>query len=160
MAGCKLQAQKCRFGEAELEECLIEQLITGPRERKVQEVLLGKDGKLKLVKAMDFARTREATVNDMKSLALQGASAVETNIDADRQNSNPQCGKCPAYGTRCRRCRQCNHGEQVCRNKQVHDKQSRPPSQQQFEGRRSQDKTKQSKIHSPHFILCFIPFTG
>ena len=43
MAWCKLQAQKCRFGEAELEERLIEQLIIGTRERKVQEVLSGKD---------------------------------------------------------------------------------------------------------------------
>ena len=89
MARCKLQAQKCRLGKAEFEERLIEQLIIGTRERKVQEFLLKKDDKLKLDKAMDLARTREATVNDMKSLVLQGASTVETNIDAVRQNSNP-----------------------------------------------------------------------
>ena len=80
MARCKLQAQKCRFSETELEERLTEQLIIGTRERKVQEVLLGKDDKLKLHKAMDIARTREATINGMTSLALQGASAVETNM--------------------------------------------------------------------------------
>ena len=92
----------------------------------------------------------------MKSLALQGASAVETNTDALKQNFNLQCGKrglhhgkkCPAYGTRCRKCRQYNHWEQACRNKQAHDRQSRPPSEQQFESRRSQDKTKESKVHS------------
>ena len=89
MARCKLQAQKFRLGKAELEERLIEQLIIGTRERKVQEFLLKKDDKLKLDKAMDLARTREATVNDIKSLVLQGASTVETNIDAVRQNSNP-----------------------------------------------------------------------
>ena len=157
MARCKLQAQKCRFGEVELEERLIEQLIIGTRERKVQEILLGKDEKLKLDKAMDLARTREATINDMKSLALQGvAPANDTNIDAIRQNSNPQCGKCglhhgkkcPAYGTRCRKCRQYNHWEQVCRSKQAQDRKSRPPPPQQFEGRRPQDKTRQSKVHS------------
>ena len=59
MARCKMQAQKCRFSEAELEERLIEQLIIGTRERKVQEVLLGKDDKLKLDKTMYIARTRE-----------------------------------------------------------------------------------------------------
>ena len=75
MARCKLQAQKCRFSEAEMEERLIEQLIIGTREQKVQEILLGKDEKLKLDKAMDIAQTREATVNDMKSLELQDASA-------------------------------------------------------------------------------------
>ena len=47
---------------------------------------------------MDIARTREATVNDMKSLEQQGASASvrshDINIAAMRQNSNPRCGKC------------------------------------------------------------------
>jgi len=36
---------------------------------------LGKDEKLKLDKAMDIARKREATVNDMKSLEQHDASA-------------------------------------------------------------------------------------
>ncbi|KAL9976365.1 hypothetical protein ACROYT_G013660 [Oculina patagonica] len=97
MARCKLQAQKCRFSEAEMDEHLIEQLIIGTRERKVQENLLGKDERLKLDNAMDIARSREATpVNDMKYLELQGASAGtdEANIDAVREDSNPQCGKC------------------------------------------------------------------
>ena len=151
MARCKLQAQNCRLGKAELEERLIEQLIIGTRERKVQEVLLRKDDKLKLDKAMDLARTREATVSDMKSLVVQGASTVEKNIDAVRQNSNPQSEKrglhhgkrCPPYGTRCGKCRQYNHWVQVCRNKQVHDKQSRPPSQRLSEG--EDHKTRQSK---------------
>ena len=45
---------------------------------------------------MDIARKREATVNDMKSLKQQGASAHshETNIDAIKENQNPQRGKC------------------------------------------------------------------
>jgi len=73
MARCKIQAQKCRFSEVELEERLIKQLTIGIRERKVQEVLLRKDDKLKLDKAMDIARTRETTINDMKSLKQQSA---------------------------------------------------------------------------------------
>ena len=58
--------------------------------------LLGKDEKLKINKAMDIARTSEATVNDMKSLEQQGGSTCthDTNIDAIKQNINPQCGKC------------------------------------------------------------------
>ena len=109
MARCKIQAQvPVQYSEAEIEDRLIEQLIIGTREPKVQEALLGKDDKLKLEKAVDIARKREATVNDMKSLGQQGASARsrETNIDAI--NQNPQCGKsgldhgkkCPAQGTR------------------------------------------------------------
>ena len=152
MARCKIQAQKCRFGEGEIEDRLIEQLIIGTKERKVQEALLGKDEKLKLDKAMDIARKREATVNDMKSLEQQGASARgrETNIDAVRQTANPQCGKCglnhgkkcPAQGTRCRKCNQWNHWEQVCRNKQGHDRKTKPP-----EGRKPHDKSGQSRVH-------------
>ena len=96
---------------------------------KVQEVLLGKDEKLKLAKAMDIARTREATVNDMKSLEQQGRSTCtrDNNIDAIKQNISPQCGKCglshgkkcPAQGTRCRKCNQWKHWKQLCRNKQT-----------------------------------------
>ena len=47
---------------------------------------------------MNIPRPREATVNDMKSLEQQGASAFvrshDINIAAIRQNSNPRCGKC------------------------------------------------------------------
>ena len=98
MARCKIQAQvPVQYSEAEIEDRLIEQLIIGTREPKVQEALLGKYDKLKLDKAMAIAKKRETTVNDMKSLAWleqQSASARsrETNIDAI--NQNPQCGKC------------------------------------------------------------------
>ncbi|XP_029212518.2 uncharacterized protein LOC114976273 [Acropora millepora] len=158
MARCKIQAQKCRFSEAELEERLIEQLIIGTRERKVQEVLLGNDDKLKLDKAMDIARTREATVNDMKSLEQQGASARphDTNIDAVKQNSNHKCGKCglshgkkcPAQGTRCRKCNQWNHWEQVCRNKQIRDWRAKPSPRKQPEGWIPQKKASQNKVNA------------
>ena len=145
LARCKIQAQKCRFSEAKLEERLIEQLILGTCDRKVQEVLLGKDDKLKLDKAMDIARRKEATVNDMKSLEQQGASAHphDTNIDAVKQNSNLKCGKCglshgkkcPAQeGTRRRTCNQWNHWEQVCRNKQTQDWRAKPSPRKQPEG--------------------------
>ena len=48
----------------------------------------------------------QATVNSMKYLELQGASAGtnEANIDAVIQNANPQCGKCGL-----------NHGKNVLR---------------------------------------------
>ena len=60
---------------------------------------------------MGIATKREATVNDMKSLEQQGSSARkrEINIDAMRQNQNPQCKKYVAQGTRCRKCKQWNH---------------------------------------------------
>ena len=151
MARCKIQAQKCRFSEAEI----VEQLIIGTREPKVQEALLGKDDKLKLDKAMDIARKREATVNDMKSLEQQGASARsrETNIGAI--NQNPQCGKCglnhgkkcSAQGTRCGKCNQWNHWEQVCRSKQTQDRKNKPPHRPPPESRKPQAKSNQNRIY-------------
>ena len=97
--------------------------------------------------AMDIARTKEATVNDMKSLQKQGASARphDTNIDAVKQNSKPKCGKCgkfPAQGTRCRKCNQWNHWEQVCRNKQTQDWRAKPSPRKQPEGWIPQKKTR------------------
>ena len=62
MARCKVQAQKCRFIETELEERLIEQLFIGTRDWKVQEVLLGKNEKLKLDREMDTTRTKAVSL--------------------------------------------------------------------------------------------------
>ena len=117
---------------------------------------MGKDDKLKLEKAVDIARKREATVNDMKSLEQQGASASsrETNIDAI--NQNPQCGKCglnhgkkcPAQGTRCRKCKyQWNHWEQVCTSKETQDRKNKPPHRPPPESRKLQGKSNQNRIH-------------
>ena len=91
MARCKIQAQECRISEAEIEDRLIEQVIIGTKKPKVQEVLLGKDDKLKLDKAMDIARKGEATVNDMTSLGQQGASARSCETIIDVINQNPKC---------------------------------------------------------------------
>ena len=94
LARCKIQARECRISEAEIEDNLIEQVIIGTRKPKVQEVLFGKDDKLKLDKAMDIARKGEATVNDMKSLGQQGASARSRDPIIDAINQNPKCWKC------------------------------------------------------------------
>ena len=108
---------------------------------------------------MDIARTKEATVNDMKSLQSNKGTAarlLDTNIDAVKQNSNPKCGKCglshgkkcPAQGTRCRKCNQWNHWEQMCRNKQTQDWRAKPSPRKQPEGWIPQKKTSQNKVHA------------
>ena len=157
MTRCKIQAQKCQRSEAELKERLIEQLVTGTRKRKVQDVLSGKGNKLKLNKAMDIARTREATINEMKCLEQQGASVLTrvTYIDDIRQTPSPQCGecrlshgkRCPTQGTGCRKCNQWNHWEQVCKNKQTQDCRTKLSRRKQPEAWKPQDKTSQSNVH-------------
>ena len=64
---CRNQATKCRFRDkAELDEWLIEQLIIGTKQKKVQERLLGKGEQLTLDEAIDIARTYEAIVSQME----------------------------------------------------------------------------------------------
>jgi len=81
MARCKIQAQRC--SKAEIGDRLIEELIIGTREPRVQEALLGKDDELKLDKAMDIAKKQQGV----------SARSRETNIDAIRQNQNTQWRK-------------------------------------------------------------------
>ena len=120
---------------------------------------------------MDIARTREAAVNDMKSLEQRGGSTCtcHTNLDAIKQNINPQCGKCglrdrkkcPVKRTRCRKCNQLNHWEQVCRKKQAKGWKTKFKPQRQSVGQNPQDKASQGKGHTVEEInsdfdeLCF-----
>lgn len=131
MSRCRIQAQKCKFEDAELESRLIEQMIIGASSKKVQETLLSKDEKLKLGTALDIARTHEAMEADMRSLHGQSV-----NVDATKQHFQGErcsfCGlkhpprKCPAYGTKCRNCDRVNHWEKCCKQKKVEKKVMQP----------------------------------
>ncbi|XP_072175145.1 uncharacterized protein [Diadema setosum] len=138
LARCRTLAQRYQFKEGEIDDRLIEQLIIGASNRKVQEILLGKDDTLTLDTALDVARTQEATRLDMKSL-----NEKSLNLDVMRKKGHFQrqngptpekkkchfCGlshpprKCPAYGTKCKRCGKLNHWEACCRSKQSGQKQ-------------------------------------
>lgn len=128
VARCKLQARKCKFTDAEMEERLIEQLIIGTKHVKVQERLLGKDETLKLDAALDTARTHEATENHMSMIKAIGNHRMnvdtvrkKTHTDGKWQSKCQNCGrthpskKCPAYGTTCRGCGGQNHWQKWCK---------------------------------------------
>ncbi|XP_072178197.1 uncharacterized protein [Diadema setosum] len=138
LARCRTLAQRCQFKEGEIDDGLIEQLIIGASNRKVQEILLGKDDTLTLDAALDVARTQEATRLDMKSLNEKSFNldVVRKKGHFQRQNGpTPEkknchfCGlshpsrKCPAYGTKCKHCGKLNHWEACCRSKQSGQKQ-------------------------------------
>ena len=54
-------------------------------------------------------------------------------------------GRCPAQGTRCRKCNQWNHWEQVCKiNKQ--DQRTKPSPRKKPEAEKPQDKASQNKV--------------
>ncbi|XP_048257540.1 uncharacterized protein K02A2.6-like [Haliotis rufescens] len=120
MTRCKLQAFKCRFGEAELKERLIEQLIIGTRIPELQKELLGKDEQMSLDQAMDIARVHEASINNMAQ--LQGVQTTKTDIHQVRKEQPCKyCGRqhppnrCPAYGSECENCGIRNHWKVMCR---------------------------------------------
>ena len=132
MTRCKIQAKRCKFTATECAERLIEQLVIGTKIKKVQEILLAKDETLTLDKAMDIARTKEATIQHMEEL-----TSTNVNIDASWYHHNKKgssrssasntakCGKCglqhdrskcPAHGSTCRTCGKQNHWQKVCRS--------------------------------------------
>ena len=96
MTRCRNQATKCKFRDAtETEERLIEQLIIGTKQKKVQERLLEKGEKLKLDIATDIARTYEATISHMERLT--GVKQHDVHTVRSYNQRNPQkclnCGR-------------------------------------------------------------------
>jgi len=123
----KLQAQRCNFDGAALEDNLVDQLIKGTAHVPVRKKLLDQDPRtLTLDKAIDLAHIYEATQSQMHQL-----SHVEKSIDALRINpkkrsksrhSRPKakqcffCGgkqhnrsECPARHDTCRTCSKTGH---------------------------------------------------
>eukprot|EP00057_Strongylocentrotus_purpuratus_P007993 XP_011662467.1 PREDICTED: uncharacterized protein K02A2.6-like [Strongylocentrotus purpuratus] len=142
MARCKIQAQKCKFADIELEGRLIEQIVIGTSSKKVQQTLLAKDEKLTLNTALDIARTQEATEADMKLLHGQAVNVDMTKQHIQRKKQCSFCGlnhpprKCPAYGTKCRNCDKMNHWEKCCRLKKQEQE-----SKQQWQRKQEAAKT-------------------
>ena len=123
MARCKLQALKCKFSQNEAEERLIEQLIVGTNLSELQKELLGTDDKLTLEQALNIGRTHEASISHMSQ--LQGVQTRQADIHYVKTGgktscyfcarSHPKNGRCPAFGTLCKRCGGKNHWQVACR---------------------------------------------
>lgn len=135
MTKCRIQADKCKFSPEELNNRLIEQLITGTAHKKVQEKLLNEDEKLTLDGELNTARTYEATKAHMEAFhsATVSVESISYRSQQGHRSSGPfdgnskKCGKCglryphkskcPAEGTTCNYCKKANHWESVCRQK-------------------------------------------
>ena len=124
-------ALKCKFTDAERDSRVLDQLICGCANKEAQKILLGKDDKLTLDKAVDVVRTREATEKQMEVLQ---SSFQKTQVDViktrkyDQKESCRKCGKhhergqCPAFGTTCNVCKKPNHWSTVCKAKNHKEK--------------------------------------
>lgn len=153
----KLQAQKCEFSPAELDERLLELIIASAQDTDFQKNLLSKEKTFTLQEALKLGRTYEATASHVKQLKDMG-SASEFIEAIKIPSACRNCGgrhepkKCPAYGSSCRLCGKPNHWAKVCRSPET----SQQPAQRQGTPRHprggshgSKGKRPQRKVH--HF---------
>ena len=134
----RLLVNECKYTNPN--EHIIDALIFGSSNPRVQSKLLEHDATLTIDKAIDTARTQEATSNQLQDIR----GSQDTTVNALRHGGNmrelpaqdPQssqetrCGNCgnfhdmssqslcPAYGTRCKACGKWNHWSNVCRSRQ------------------------------------------
>ena len=96
--------KECKFTNSD--EHIIDDLIFGSNHKRVQSYkLLEHDDSLNLDKAIDIARTQEAT-NKIPGQA-QACGNCGRHYDLSQRSS------CPAYGTKCKACGKDNHWNQV-----------------------------------------------
>ena len=127
----KTLAAKCQFRDnAEVEDSVLDQLIWGSSNADIQKSLISRDKSLTLAVAIENSKSHEATSKNIKTLA--GGSKIDQedrSINSIRKEQEREfcnnCGKqrprgkCPAYGTSCRKCGKAkgNHWQSVCRSR-------------------------------------------
>ena len=156
----RILVKECKFTNPD--EHIIDVLIFGSNNPRVQSKLLEYDATLTLNKAVSIARTQEATSNQLQD--IRGSQI--TTVDALRQqhgrntqhmNTPPaqgtqgeRCGNCgtfhdpprrscPAYGTKCDACGKFGHWKSVCR--------SRPRAKTNHEPSRDKQHRPQQGVH-------------
>ena len=116
----------------------LDALIFCPSDPRVQAKLLEHDASLTLNKAIDIARTAEATVSQLAD--IRSTEPFSTQINAlsssdsiSKHQTHPSriCGNCgtkhnqtkislsPAFNSECRKCHKLNHWERVCCSNEV-----------------------------------------
>ena len=164
---CRIQADKCKFTADELKERLIEQLIQGTAHKTVQEKLLSMDDTLTVDKAIDVARTYEATKAHMEAFTSTTTSVDYIGYKGQTRNLNPKntinhnnkCGKCgkhylhkgkcPAQGANCNYCSKANHWEVMGRQKK-RDNRGRSSQRQQGGNNRNRSKSYGRQSQNPN----------
>ena len=124
---CRALALKCKFKD--IEERLIDQLITGTRVNESRKELLKQDEKLKVEDALQICRTHEASEAHMHAFEQAGAAnANKIDFIGKRQNEKrpnqvTNCkfcakdhayGRCQAYYDTCEQCGLVGHWKVRC----------------------------------------------
>ncbi|KAK6175795.1 hypothetical protein SNE40_014185 [Patella caerulea] len=122
---CNLQALKCEFSPAELNERIIEQLIASTPILDFQKEFLQKDKGFTMDQTLAFGRTYEAAESHIKGIQSIGATPSVDYVQKDSHPACTSCGThhskrrrqaCPAYGTKFTTCGKNNHWSNVCRS--------------------------------------------
>ena len=122
---------ECKFANAD--ENIIDALIFGSSSQRVQSRLLEYNETLTLNKAIDIARTEEATSTQLQD--IRGTTTIDSlrhknnrrpqALSKQRKETCGNCGtlhdrsqksSCPAFGTKCLNCGKFNHWRKVCRS--------------------------------------------
>jgi hypothetical protein len=158
----RVLAKECKYSN--VDEHIIDALIFGSVDPRVQSKLLEHDASFTLNKAIDIARTAEATTSqlaDMRSIDVPTKSINSLKQSKPEYQQQPSeansklcrnCGTkheltkrsvCPDYNTECRKCHKLHHWERVCRSKKPNT------SKEQSKGQgKGQSKKPYRKIHS------------
>ncbi|XP_063607727.1 uncharacterized protein LOC134782233 [Penaeus indicus] len=126
---CEAQAKRCKFTEAEHETRIIEQFMDRVYSNDLQRSLNMEGEDIRLSKAIDIARSHEATIRDNRDMRAKTVN-YDLNVDAVGRHkfaraskSCNKCGRahnkyppqsCPAYGARYNTCGKMNHWQKMC----------------------------------------------
>ena len=144
LTGLRSMAADCEFqNEADVNDHLLLQLITGCADKKTQEVLLATpdinlEGALQTMRARETAQQESAKLSKPPQGINEAVHAIgkgpqQPNRSAQMQ-SKDKCyscgethprGKCPAHGKECNKCHKLNHFAKVCRSTNVPPRQNK-----------------------------------
>ena len=137
----RVLVSECKFTNPD--EHIIDALIFGsnnPRE------LLEQDATLTLERAIDIARTQEATSHQLHDIRGNGSTEVHDLKHTPKPVSHQTCGDCgtihslsnkalcPAHGSKCKACGKANHWKRVCRSSKGNKPQPKKSGKGSYKG--------------------------
>ncbi|XP_048583273.1 uncharacterized protein LOC125562956 [Nematostella vectensis] len=162
MKRLRVLIQECKFTSPD--EHLIDALIVGTNSDQVRSGLLKQASDLTINKAMDIARTEEATKKQIQGMNSPDNSEQIHSLSKKpnkhgRQGmstpSNQKCGNCglahdlskrqncPAYNTKCNGCNKLHRWQRACRSKSTPN----PPPRPDKWTSKSASKSKRQQLH-------------